>query len=158
MLFAAHAGFLQSLCKRPWGSRWMTLLRGGGIAGGIIAMMSALPVLGADSAPPVVLPAFNVIESALKVKVLISYRAFKGGHPFVTAMMVHDVKTPSFAQEAGLKSGMEIIAIQGQQVSGLSQAAVEQLLSQPARDSVVLLVRRSWLKRPEEILISVRPP
>ena len=157
MLFAAHAGLLESHGSRPWGSRWIGRLRRAGITGGMVVMILA-PALGADSAPPVVLPAFNVIESALKVKVLISYRAFKGGLPFVTAMMVNDVKTPSFAQEAGLKSGMEIIAIQGQRVSGLSQPAVEQLLSQPARDFVVLLVRRSWLKRPEEIRISVGPP
>jgi membrane-associated protease RseP (regulator of RpoE activity) len=135
--------------------RWVC--RVGTFAGIAVLALVASAALGADSAPPVVLPRFNVIESVLNVSVLTEYAKMSIGPAYATRMTVDKVKTPSIAQRAGLKSGMEIIAIHGQRVAGLSQAAVEQLLDQPVRDSVVLLVRKSWWKHPEEIRLPVPP-
>lgn len=92
----------------------------------------------------------------LNVKVRIVYRStFLGA--FVSKMYAGDVKTPSIAQRAGLRGGMEIVAIQGQPVAGLSQIQIEQILSQPVQDEVVLLVRPSPKKDPEEIRVPVDP-
>ena len=132
-------------------------VRRAGLTAGIAAILFApVGAWGGDSASPVLLPPFNVIESVLKVKVVTEYQKTHLG-AFVTRMIVDEVKTPSLAQRAGLKKGMEIVAIQGHFVAGLSQAEVDQLLVQSARDSVVLLVRRSWLKQPEEIRLPVEP-
>lgn len=130
------------------------------IAIAIAAVMWASAAWGADSTPPppVVLPPFSVVESALKVKVLISYHRFRNSPPFVTRMTVDEVKAGSFAEQAGLKSGMEIIAIQGQEVIGLNQTEVERLLSQLGKDTILLRVRRSWRTPPEDMRILVRPP
>jgi hypothetical protein len=54
------------------------------------------------------------------------------GPLFVSKMTVETVKTPSFAQEAGLTC-MYGIAIQGQRVAGLTQNEVEKLLVEPGR-------------------------
>jgi S1-C subfamily serine protease len=117
---------------------------------------SALVVQSAETAPPpIVMPTVNVMESALKIKVTISYRRFKMGPPFVTGMTVDTVKPGSFAEQAGLKTGMEILAIQGTPVANLTQGEVERLLQQPAHGSVVVRIRRGWLKSPEDIRITV---
>jgi membrane-associated protease RseP (regulator of RpoE activity) len=123
---------------------------------GIVALLLA-PMLspGAEDPAPAVLPPVNVIETVLSVKVSTEYVRMNSGQPFATRMVVRSVKTPSIGQRAGLKNGMEIVAIQGQRIAGLSQTAVEQLLVQPVKDSVLLLVRRSWFRKPEEIRLSV---
>lgn len=112
----------------------------------------------AASEPPVVLPAMSVMESAMKIKIVTSYFHFSVGGAFATSMMVTDVKTPSFAQEAGLQSGMEIVAIQGKRVGGQSPGSVERLLRLPTDEPVVLTVRRPGKRRTEELTIPVRPP
>jgi predicted metalloprotease with PDZ domain len=102
---------------------------------------------------PVVLPAFGVTVSVLNLPVRIEYERTPFGL-IVHKVYVGLVKTPSIAHSAGLKEDMEIVAIQGQKVSNLSQARFDTLLSQPTKDAVVLLVRRSWLGR----LVEVRLP
>ena len=124
-------------------------------AGLFMAALAPAPAWGGDAAQPVVLPPVNVIESVLKIKVVIKYRQRSYFGPYVEKMLVGSVKTPSVAQQAGLMKGMEIVAIQGVDVEGLSQADVEQLMTQEVEDSVVLLVRRPGRERPEEIRIPV---
>jgi membrane-associated protease RseP (regulator of RpoE activity) len=119
-------------------------------------MLAFAAARGAESAPSVILRPYNVVESVLNVKFRILYRStFVGA--FVANMFLGEVKTPSIAQRAGLKSGMEIVAIQGRPVTGLNQIEVEQILSQPVEDSVVLLVRRSPRTQPEQVRLQVDP-
>jgi hypothetical protein len=108
----------------------------------------------ADSDAPIVLPAVGVSASILNVPVCIEYQRTPLG-PLVHKVYVGAVKTPSLAQQAGLKEDMEIIAIQGTKVANLSETALGELLLQPAKDYVVLLVRRSWLGKPVEIRLPV---
>ena len=65
------------------------------------------------------------------------------------------VKSPSIAKRAGLVTGMEILAIQGQIVHGLSRPELAQVLQQEVAKEVVLLVRRSTKAKQEEIHVPV---
>ncbi len=119
-----------------------------------LALAGPLGSRGDEPQAPVMLPAFNVVESVLSVNVRTEFRqTFFGA--FVTRMFVGEVKTPSVAQRAGLKKGMEIVAIQGKPVAGLSESDLSRLLVQPGLEEVVLLVRPSWLKEPREYRLPV---
>ena len=135
--------------------RFFRLIARVGLACGIAALTLAAPAIRAqESAPPVVLPPFNVIESVLRVKIRIEYRQSYVG-AFVVRMTVRTVKAGSVAEKAGLRKGTEIVAIQGHPVAGLSPEAVEQLMIQPVEDSLVLLVRQSREEQPVEVQLPV---
>lgn len=107
---------------------------------------------------PVMLPALSVTESLMKVNVVTSYQRLRLGSPFALAMKVGEVKSPSFAYDAGLRKGMEIVAIDGTKISGLAPAAVDRLLAAPKRDMITLSVRGGSFKKTTEIQISLKPP
>lgn len=122
----------------------------------ILAAVAARAVDDPKAAPPVVMPAFGVMESALKMKIAIDYKKLRIGEPWVSEVRVADVKSPSLAEQLGLKAGMEIVAIDGKRLAGLSQTEMERIMAAPKPENFTLLVKKSWLKAPEEIKVSLR--
>jgi membrane-associated protease RseP (regulator of RpoE activity) len=131
------------------------LLFWAGLLAGAISLRAAVP---AAQEPPVVLPEVSVMEGSMNIKVSTSYYRMGKGSAFATSMIVRTVKPGSFAEQAGLKTGMEIVSIQGTKVAGLNQGDVERLLSQPGKEVVVLQIRRPWKIRTEEMRIWLRAP
>jgi len=124
--------------------------------GPLLILALIAPLHGEDTDPPVQLPAFGVSASILNLPLRIQYQRTPFG-PVVRKVFVGPITSPSIAQRAGLREDMEILEIQGTKVLNLSEAKLAQLLVQPAKDSVVLKVRRSWLGGSMEVRLPVPP-
>lgn len=130
----------------------------------LLGVLSALPsaLSGAAappaSEPPIMMSAMSVMESVMKINVTTTYYRFPIGGEFATSMLVSEVRTPSFAYDAGVRKGMEIVAINGTKISGLSQGEITALLGSPKQDAVVLLIRGGGKKKPGEIRIPLKSP
>src|SRR5262249_32838792 len=94
------------------------------------------------STAPATLSPYHVMESVLNVKLEIEYAMMKGSQPWVSRVRLDQVKHGSIAEKSGLKTGMEVIAIQGQTLGGLTKAQMENLLIQEGSDHVTFRVRR----------------
>lgn len=120
-------------------------------------LAAAAPPAGQVGDPPVALEPMSVMESVLNVHLEIEYGQVPYQPAWVERMYVGRVKPGSIADRAGLRTGMEIIAIQGKKVARLSEGAVQALLVQGVADHVELTVRRGWFHRPEQIRLPVPP-
>jgi hypothetical protein len=122
--------------------RWRVPLRVGGSSCFLLLLVLCRLPLGAE--PPVRMAPYRVSEAMLDIKVgIMMAQNFSG--QWVKSMWIRSVKPHSASERAGLVRGMEVVAIQGQSVRGLSQPELAQVLQQFVGDrgEVVLLVQRS---------------
>jgi C-terminal processing protease CtpA/Prc len=111
----------------------------------------------ADPASPiVVLPAFAASLSQLNIKITIRYQRKPAGQ-VVAAVFIRSVKNGSIAEKAGLKKGMEVVAIQYQPVAGLNPFEFDAMCDQAVDDALVLSVKRAPQAAAEEIRIRLKP-
>lgn len=103
--------------------------------------------------PPHVMAPLNVVSSVLNIPVQTVFAQEGFTEPRVSAMFVGKVKPGSIAQRAGLRTGMEILSIQGTKVQGLTRGELGDVLTQEVADYVTLEIRRSWFRRPLQIRI-----
>ena len=129
----------------------------GGLARTVAVLILPAVALGAAELPVVKMAPVQVAEAMLDIKVVIRWQQGNYAAQWVDSIRVGDVKSPSIAKRAGLVPGMEIIAIQGQFVHGLSRPELTQMLQQEVAKEVVLLVRRSDRAKQEEIRVPVVP-
>jgi predicted metalloprotease with PDZ domain len=70
-------------------------------------------------------------------------------------LRVESVREKSAAARAGLEKGMEIVAIQGVTLNGLTEEEYQQVMRTPVYDVFVLRVRREGRVRTDELRIAV---
>ncbi len=73
----------------------------------------------------------------------------------ISKLVVESVREKSAAARAGLEKGMEIVAIQGTALSGLTENEYQRVMQTPVSDVLVLGVRRSGRVKAEELRIQV---
>ena len=124
-------------------------------AGLVLAAALAGPVAGlrAEDAPVKMAP-FAVSTGLMNIEVKIGFRSDYSGQ-WVDNIKIRRVKSPSNAQRAGLTKGMEVLAIQGQPVHGLTQPELSRVLRQEVEKEVVLVVRDSAAAPQREIRVGV---
>jgi len=115
----------------------------------------AAALWGAD--PPVKMEAYNVAEAMLSIQVTTRWAQSSQNYvgTWVDTMRVSEVKAHSRAERAGLKRGMEIVAIEGQVVHGLGREELNRVLLQEVPGVLHLQVRSSPLGRLTELQIPV---
>lgn len=114
----------------------------------------------AAAAEPVVeLPAFHVSESLAHVVVSPFYeRGRREADGRVLHLVVQDVRAGSLAAKAGLARGMEIHALQGVPLQGLTDAEVRDVMARPVTGDFVLRVKRPLGFRPFDLVIPLPRP
>jgi C-terminal processing protease CtpA/Prc len=73
----------------------------------------------------------------------------------IAKLLVESVREKSAAARAGLEKGMEIVAIQGIALSGITEQAYQRVMRMPVDDVLVLSVRRAGRVKSEEMRIPV---
>ena len=116
----------------------------------ILAFFGA--ALGAE--PPVKMAPYTVSEAMMKIPLVFGWQQNYAGQR-LQSMRVGKIKPHSAAANAGLARGMEILAIQGQYVRGLTQSELAQILQIDVGHELVLTVERRPKEDPAEIHIPV---
>ncbi|MCX6955539.1 MAG: PDZ domain-containing protein [Verrucomicrobia bacterium] len=75
--------------------------------------------------------------------------------PRISVLRVESVRENSAAARAGLAKGMEIVAIQGVALAGLTEEEYQRVMITPVVDVFVLRVRREGRVRTEEIRVAM---
>jgi C-terminal processing protease CtpA/Prc len=75
--------------------------------------------------------------------------------PRISLLRVESVREKSAAARAGLEKGMEIVAIQGVTLNGLTEDDYQQVMRTPVYAVFVLRVRREGRVKTEELRIAV---
>jgi len=73
--------------------------------------------------------------------------------PRISMLKVESVRDNSAASRAGLAKGMEIVAIQGVALTGLTEEEYQRVMITPVTDVFLLRVRREGRVRTEELRI-----
>jgi predicted metalloprotease with PDZ domain len=122
-----------------------------------LLVLCALACLRLGAEPPVKMAAYHVSEAMLSIQVTTRWAQSSQSYvgQWVDSMRVGGVQPHSIAEKAGLRRGMEILAIQGQLVHGLTQDDLNHVLLQEVTREVVLQVRSSAHAAPVEIHLPV---
>jgi len=100
------------------------------------------------------------IPTSIKLRPRIDYMGSSG--PRLVSLRVEEVRKDSAAEQAGLKAGMEILAINGVWVRGRDPATLDPLWKGPFRDDVLVLkvvvAQRGFHPRPVDIRIPLKKP
>lgn len=100
------------------------------------------------------------IPISIKLRPRVDYLSSSG--PRLVSLRVEEVRKDSAAERAGLKAGMEILAINGVWVRGRDFATLDPLWKGPFRDDVlvlkVMVAQRGFHPRPIDIRIPIKKP
>jgi hypothetical protein len=112
---------------------------------GLLLFVVATPWLRSqktDSAPangaPVVMEPFSVEEIRINLTLRVFFRETPDG-PRVASLRIDDVRKKSAAERVGLVAGLEVLAINGVNVVGLDQAALDKLWRGPFHEPFFVL-------------------
>lgn len=108
----------------------------------------------AESEPPVTLEPVRVAAIWSNAVVRVIYLRSSDG-PRISMLRVESVREKSAAARAGLEKGMEIVAIQGVALNGLTEEEYQHVMRTPVFDVFVLRVRREGRVRTEELRIPI---
>jgi S1-C subfamily serine protease len=112
-------------------------------------------VLGAtEPSAPVQLEPVRVAAIWSNAEVRIVYQRSTDDPP-IAYLRVEAVREKSAAARAGWEKGMEIVAIQGVALSGLTDEDYQRVMRAPVRDALVLKVRRAGRMKVAEVRIAV---
>ena len=75
----------------------------------------------------------------------------------ISFLRVENVRADSVAARAGVTEGLEVVAIQGKRVRGLTESEVDDLMKLPVIDELVLTVRND-AKTERPLRIAARRP
>lgn len=115
---------------------------------------SATGAWSAESEPPVTLEPVRVAAIWSNAVVRVIYQRSSDG-PRISVLRVESAREKSAAARAGLEKGMEIVAIQGVALNGLTEEEYQHVMRTPVYDVFVLRVRREGRVRTEELRIAV---
>lgn len=108
----------------------------------------------ATEPPPVQLEPVRVAAIWANAVVRVVYQRSDDG-PRISVLRVESVREKSAAARAGLEKGMEIVAIQGVTLNGLTEEEYQQVMRTPVYEGFVLRVRRAGRVRTEDLRIAV---
>jgi C-terminal processing protease CtpA/Prc len=108
----------------------------------------------AEPAAPVQMEPVRVAAIWANAEVRIVYQR-STEDPRISYLRVEAVREKSAAARAGLEKGMEIVAIQGVALSGLTDEDYHRVMRAPVMDALVLRVRRAGRVKVEELRIAV---
>jgi S1-C subfamily serine protease len=114
----------------------------------------ATAVWCAENEPPVTLEPVRVGAIWSNAVVRVIYLRSSDG-PRISVLRVESVREKSAAARAGLEKGMEIVAIQGVALNGLTEEEYQHVMRTPVFDVFVLRVRREGRVKTEELRIAV---
>jgi len=100
---------------------------------------------------------YTVSEAMLAIPVVFGWQQDYVGQR-LKSMRVGKIKPHSTAAAAGLARGLEILAIQGQYVRGLTPPELAQILSLDVGHDLVLTVQHSPKEDPVELHVPVGKP
>jgi poly(3-hydroxybutyrate) depolymerase len=105
----------------------------------------------------VMLPALRVSAVLASVELRPFYQPNAGTEtPTISFLRVETVRANSAAGRAGLSTGMEILAIQGVRVRGLTELDLNRLMALPAGEQIVLSVREPPSARERDIRVALK--
>ena len=111
------------------------------------------------SAPAVVLPTMRISASLANVELRMYYLPNSGGGTARLAFLgVETVRPGSTAAEAGLREKMEVTAIQGIRIRGLTDADLEKTMQLPVTTEIIVTVRESQNADERDLHIPVQKP
>ena len=112
-------------------------------------------VLGAtEPSVPVPMEPVNVAAIWSNAEERIFYQRSTDDPP-IAYLRVEAVREKSAAARAGWEKGMEIVAIQGVALGGLTDEDYQRVMHAPVMDALVLKVRRAGRVKVEELQIAV---
>lgn len=111
-------------------------------------------IVAAESGAPVQLEPVRVAAIWASAEVRMVYQR-SNDDPRISFLRVESVREKSAAARAGLEKGMEIVAIQGVALHGLSEEDYQRVMRTPVAETLTLRVRRAGRVRAEELRIAV---
>jgi membrane-associated protease RseP (regulator of RpoE activity) len=120
----------------------------------LVGGWSATGAWGAEHGPPVTLEPVRVAAIWSNAVVRVIYQRSSDG-PRISMLRVESVREKSAAARAGLEKGMEIVAIQGVALNGLTEEDYHHVMRTPVFDAFVLRVRREGRARTEDLRIPI---
>lgn len=112
------------------------------------------PPPATEKEPPVKMEPMRVAAIWANAEVRIIYQRSSDG-PRISMLRVESVRPKSAAARAGLEKGMEIVALQGVALDGLTEEEFQHAMRTPVIDVLVLRVRRAGRVRTEELRIEL---
>lgn len=120
----------------------------------LAAWLGSAGAWAAEAGPPVKLEPVRVASIWANAVVRVVYQR-SDDDPRISVLRVESVREKSAAARAGLEKGMEIVAIQGVTLNGLTEEEYQQVMRAPVYDVFVLRVRREGRVRTDELRIAV---
>ena len=121
----------------------------------LAAWLGSAGAWAAETGPsPTQLEPVRVASIWANAVVRVVYQRADDG-PRISVLRVESVREKSAAARAGLEKGMEIVAIQGVTLNGLTEEEYQQVMRTPVYDVFVLRVRREGRVRTDELRIAV---
>ncbi len=104
---------------------------------------TALEKMRVEAANPTMkLPSMRVSAAFASVELRLHHLPFSGGGvPSLAYLRVETVRADSRAARAGLKEGMEVTAVQGLGIRGLTEIELNDTMSWPVKNEIVLVAR-----------------
>ncbi len=108
--------------------------------------------------PTIEMEEFVVAATLASIVVRTDYEPRSGGAPTLVRVLVEEVRSDSRAAKAGIQQGMQIIAIEGISIRGLSEKNFNEVMRREIAGSLTLTVRRRNGFRSYKIVIPVGQP
>lgn len=116
-------------------------------------------VQSASADPAIVLPTVRVAAALANVELRLFYLPNAGGAAqSLSFLAVETVRANSTAALAGVKEGMELTAIQGIRIRGLSEDELNKTMALPVKNEIVVVAREPHGGVEHEIHIPLRRP
>ena len=121
---------------------------------------AALSKLRTDaSVPALVLPTMRISASLANVELRLYYLpSTGGGTPRLAFLGVETVRPNTLAAQAGIKEGMEVTAIQGVRIRGLTDSELAKMMRLPVTGEIIITVRESQNADERELHLPVVKP
>lgn len=124
-----------------------------------LAALAKLRPTSGDGSEPLQMPAMKISAALANVELRSFYFSNAGGEPAVISFLrVETVLPNSAAARAGIEQGMEITAIAGVRVRGLTEEEFHAAMERPVKNEIVIATRLPAQIKEREIKIPLSKP